>query len=104
MKIPAELVCLLVVAVQQSAQLSLNAAGASFPAAVYKKWYRLFSQQYEGKIDVNYEVIGSSSGKKMIMGLLENENRLVFAASDIQLTPEEEKAFPNLQAFPMIGG
>ncbi len=88
----------------QSAELSLNAAGASLPAAVYKKWYSLFSQQYQGKISIDYEVIGSSSGKNRIMGLWKRKNRPIFAASDIQLTPEEAKAYPDLQAFPMIGG
>ena len=41
---------------------SLNAAGASFPAKVYQSWFAELAGS--GGIKVNYQAVGSGSGRK----------------------------------------
>jgi phosphate transport system substrate-binding protein len=61
---------------------TINAAGASFPAPIYQKWF----EQYKAKtgIQINYQGVGSGAGIKAL-----TENTVDFAASDAPMTDKQ---------------
>jgi len=68
-----------------SAAQTINAAGATFPAPIYQKWFEEFKAKTG--IQVNYQPLGSSTGVKQL-----TESTVDFAASDFPLTDEQLKA------------
>lgn len=63
--------------------LSLNAAGATFPAPIYQKWFDEYKKAHPN-VQVNYQAIGSGGGiSAMIQGTVD------FAASDPPLTDKQ---------------
>jgi phosphate transport system substrate-binding protein len=64
---------------------SLNAAGATFPAPLYQKWFDEYSKLTG--VQVNYQPIGSGGG---IKGL--QDQTIDFGASDAPMTDEQIKA------------
>ena len=58
-----------------SAQVQLNAAGATFPYVIYSKWFDLYNQQTG--VQINYQSIGSGAGIRQII-----EGTVDFGASD----------------------
>ena len=66
-------------------EVTLNGAGASFPAVLYSKW---FAEYYEQTgVKVNYQSIGSGGGIKGISDLTVD-----FGASDAPMTEEQMSA------------
>src|SRR4051794_39876447 len=65
--------------------MSLNGAGATFPAPLYGKWFDV----YAGKtgVEVNYQAIGSGGGIKAI-----TDKTVDFGASDGPMTEEQMQA------------
>lgn len=68
---------------ETTAEVTLNAAGATFPAPLYQKWFELFERR-NAKIHVKYRAIGSGAGLQQLM-----EGKLDFAASDMSLSDEK---------------
>ena len=63
--------------------VKLTGAGASFPAPLYIKWFKDYHAAH-GKVQVDYQSVGSGSGVKNFM------NKTVdFGASDAAMKPEE---------------
>jgi phosphate transport system substrate-binding protein len=58
------------------AQVSINAAGASFPATIYQQW----GQEFTGA-KINYQSVGSGAGIKQL-----TEGTVDFGASDMPMT------------------
>jgi phosphate transport system substrate-binding protein len=69
-----------------AAAQSINAAGATFPEPIYKKWFSDFRNDHPG-VEINYQAIGSGSGiKQLTAGTVD------FGASDRPLTDKEMEA------------
>jgi phosphate transport system substrate-binding protein len=63
--------------------LSLNAAGATFPAPIYQKWFDEYKKAHSN-VQVNYQATGSGGGiSAMTQGTVD------FAASDAPLTDKQ---------------
>jgi phosphate transport system substrate-binding protein len=62
---------------------TINAAGATFPAPIYQKWFEEFHKAHSD-IQINYQAIGSGGGKRQLM-----EGTVDFGASDSPMTDEE---------------
>lgn len=65
------------------AELRLNGSGASFPAPIYNKWFKDYSQQTDG-VRVDYQSKGSGGGIQDFI----NET-VDFAASDAAMSDSE---------------
>jgi len=77
--------------------VTLNGAGASFPAPVYQLWTYNYSQATPG-VTVNYQSIGSGAGINQIKA-----KTVDFAGTDNPLTLEEQNE-AGLVQFPMLTG
>lgn len=77
-------------------ELTLNGAGASFPAPVYQLWTYAYTQT--GKAKVNYQSLGSGAGISQIKA-----GTVDFAGSDNPLSLQEQEE-AGLVQFPMLTG
>ncbi len=68
-------------------QLSLTGAGATFPNAMYSKWFDDYHKLH-ADIQINYQSIGSGGGIRQV-----TEGTVDFGASDGPMTDEQLKAF-----------
>ncbi|AAQ00619.1 MULTISPECIES: phosphate ABC transporter substrate-binding protein PstS [Prochlorococcus] len=76
----------------------LNGAGASFPAKIYTRWFA--DQAEEGGPRVNYQAIGSGSGRKAFI-----DETVDFGASDDPMKAKDiGKVTRGLVQIPMVGG
>lgn len=66
-------------AASTAAQISINAAGASFPAAIYQQWGQEFKNAR-----INYQSIGSGAGIKQL-----TEGTVDFGASDMPMKDDQ---------------
>ncbi len=66
-----------------AAAQSINAAGATFPEIIYKKWFSDYAKMHPG-VQINYQAIGSGGGVRQVV-----EGTLDFGASDRPMTDEE---------------
>jgi phosphate transport system substrate-binding protein len=66
-----------------AAAQSINAAGATFPAPIYQKWFNDYSKIKPG-VQVNYQSIGSGGGIRQL-----TEGTVDFGASDMPMTDEQ---------------
>jgi phosphate ABC transporter phosphate-binding protein len=82
---------------EPKADLTLEGAGATFPAPVYKEWAETYNQKT--KVKINYQGIGSSGGLKAIQ-----EKTSDFGASDEPQSSEELKKLGAVQFPTVIGG
>jgi phosphate transport system substrate-binding protein len=74
---------MLLCAIGMAHSQTLTAAGATFPNAIYSKWFKEYSAAHPG-VSINYQAIGSGGGiRQMTAGLLD------FAASDVPMTDEQ---------------
>jgi phosphate transport system substrate-binding protein len=64
---------------------SLNAAGATFPAPLYQKWFDEYAKLTQ--VQVNYQAIGSGGGIKGIQ-----DETIDFGASDAPMTDDQLQA------------
>ena len=80
-----------------SAQMSLNGAGATFPAPLYTKWFSEYANK--SGTQINYQAIGSGGGIKAI-----TDKTVDFGASDGIMTAEQEAAAPGTLHIPMVSG
>jgi len=78
---------------------SLNAAGATFPAPIYQKWFNDYSKVKPGT-QVNYQAIGSGGGIRQL-----TEGTVDFGASDMPMTDEQlGKVKVKVLHFPTVLG
>jgi phosphate transport system substrate-binding protein len=66
-----------------SAAVTINAAGATFPAPIYQKWFEEFHKMH-ADIQINYQAIGSGGGIRQL-----TEGTVDFGASDMPMTNEQ---------------
>ncbi len=66
-----------------SAAETINAAGATFPAPIYQKWFEEFHKMHSD-IQINYQSIGSGGGIRQL-----TEGTVDFGASDMPMTDEQ---------------
>jgi len=80
------------------ARTRLSGAGASFPSKIYQRWFADFAK--EGGHRVNYQAIGSGSGRKAFL-----DQTVDFGASDDPMKKGDiAKAKRGLVQIPMTGG
>ena len=79
---------------------TINAAGATFPAPIYQKWFEEFHKAHSD-VQINYQPIGSGGGIRQL-----TENTVDFGASDMPMTPEEMKKITKYKVlhFPTVLG
>ena len=76
----------------------LSGAGASFPAKIYTRWFSDLAK--EGGPRVNYQAVGSGSGRKAFI-----DETVNFGASDDPMTATDiAKVTRGLVQIPMVGG
>jgi phosphate transport system substrate-binding protein len=79
--------------------VKLQGAGASFPAPLYTKWFKSYSSLHPD-VQVDYQSVGSGSGKKSVI-----DKTVDFGASDAAMSDEEIGRVPGgAQLFPMTAG
>jgi phosphate transport system substrate-binding protein len=79
--------------------VNLVGSGATFPALLYGRWFKEYSQQTKG-VTVDYQSVGSGQGVKSFI-----EGRTDFGASDAAMSDEEIKqAGDNVLMLPMTAG
>jgi len=77
--------CLASLAAAQN--VSLNAAGATFPYPIYSKWFDAYHSQHSN-IQINYQSIGSGGGiRQLTAGTVD------FGASDMPMNDDQIKEF-----------
>lgn len=64
---------------------TINAAGATFPAPIYQKWFGEYRMAHPD-VQVNYQAIGSGGGIRQLQ-----EGTVDFGASDMPLSDEQMK-------------
>jgi len=79
-------------------KIELSAAGATFPAVLYQKW---FDEYYKEKnIQVNFQAIGSGGGIQQLI-----QKTVDFGATDVPLSQnEEEKTSVKVLHIPVASG
>ena len=89
---------LLVLSPSAMASKRLNGAGASFPSKIYTRWF--FDLAKSGGPRVNYQAVGSGSGRKAFI-----DETVNFGASDDPMKDSDiEKVKRGLVQIPMVGG
>jgi phosphate transport system substrate-binding protein len=79
--------------------ITLQGAGATFPAPLYKRWF-LENYRLHPEIRVNYQPIGSGAGIRQF-----TEHLIHFGASDAAMTDQEMAKIPEgVQLVPMTAG
>src|SRR6266852_4682131 len=73
----------LIAAVATARAETINAAGATFPAPIYQKWFEEF-RKLHNDVQVNYQSIGSGGGIRQL-----TEGTVDFGASDMPMTDEQ---------------
>jgi phosphate transport system substrate-binding protein len=66
-----------------AAAQKINAAGATFPAAIYQTWFEQYHKLHPG-IEINYQSIGSGGGIAQLTG-----GTVDFGASDMPMTDDQ---------------
>ena len=79
--------------------VKLQGAGASFPAPLYSKWFKAYSESHKN-VQIDYQSVGSGSGVKSFI-----DKTVDFGASDAAMTPEEmSQIAAGVQCLPMTAG
>ena len=79
---------------------TINAAGATFPAPIYQKWFEEFHKLHPD-IQINYQAIGSGGGIRQL-----TEGTVDFGASDMPMTNEQMSKITKFKVlhFPTVLG
>lgn len=75
--------------------VTLLGAGATFPYPLINKWSSVYENETSGRVQVNYQSIGSGGGIAQITA-----KTVDFAGSDAPLKPSERAAAPGLLHIP----
>ncbi len=79
--------------------LTVNGAGATFPAPIYTKWFQTYSTNIDTNVSFNYQAIGSGAGISQITA-----RTVDFGASDAPLSDTQLSAAPGLLHIPTVAG
>jgi phosphate transport system substrate-binding protein len=80
-------------------RVTLQGSGASFPAPLYSRWFKEFSDKHQN-VRVNYQATGSGAGIKAFLG-----GQTDFGASDAAMTDDEmREANGNVVLVPVTAG
>jgi phosphate transport system substrate-binding protein len=79
--------------------LTVNGAGATFPAPIYTKWFQSYSANVDTNVSFNYQAIGSGAGISQITA-----RTVDFGASDAPLTDAQLNAAAGLLHIPTVAG
>jgi phosphate transport system substrate-binding protein len=63
--------------------VTLQGAGATFPATIYQKWFAEYDKAHP-EVEIDYQPLGSGAGIKQFQ-----QNMVDFGASDVAMTDEE---------------
>lgn len=79
---------------------TINAAGATFPAPIYQKWFEDFHKAHSD-IQINYQAIGSGGGIRQL-----TEGTVDFGASDMPMTDDQASKVTKFKVlhFPTVLG
>jgi len=79
---------------------TINAAGATFPAPIYQKWFEEYHKAH-GDVQINYQSVGSGAGIRQL-----TEGTVDFGASDMPMTDEQLGAIKKYKVlhFPTVLG
>lgn len=77
--------------------ITLTGAGATFPYPIYSKWFDVYSDDHQ--VRVNYASIGSGGGIRQV-----TEQTVDFGASDAPMTEEELQQAPGTLNLPTVLG
>jgi phosphate transport system substrate-binding protein len=81
------------------AQVKINACGATFPEAIYQKWFSDYGKTHKD-VQINYQANGSGGGVKGV-----TDNTTDFGASDMPMTDQELAAVKGkILHFPTVLG
>jgi phosphate transport system substrate-binding protein len=79
--------------------IKLQGAGASFPAPLYTRWFKSYSEHHDG-IQIDYQSTGSGAGVKAVI-----DSTVDFGASDAAMSPEEiGRVTAGVQLLPLTAG
>jgi phosphate transport system substrate-binding protein len=81
-----ELLCTALLAVATSLALpgeTINAAGATFPAPIYQKWFETYRKAHPD-VQINYQSVGSGAGIQQL-----TQGTVDFGASDMPMTDDQ---------------
>ena len=79
--------------------VTLQGAGATFPAPLYQKWFKVYSESHDG-VQVDYQAIGSGGGIKSVI-----DKTVDFGASDAAMSPGDmAKVEGGVQLLPLTAG
>jgi len=79
--------------------VTLQGAGATFPAPLYQKWFKVYSESHDG-VQVEYQAIGSGGGIKSVI-----DKTVDFGASDAAMSPGDmAKVEGGVQLLPLTAG
>jgi len=79
--------------------VTLNGAGATFPAPLYDKWQAAYSTSVNTKVHINYNAVGSGAGITQITA-----KQVDFGGSDAPLTATEFANAPGIMHIPSTLG
>jgi len=83
----------------QSGTVLLNAAGATFPAPIYSKWFDVYHTAHPN-VQINYQAIGSGAGIRQVQA-----GTVDFGASDGPMTDDQlAQAKVKVLHFPTVLG
>ncbi len=87
---------LLATAAALSAEVLLNATGATFPNPLYSKWFHEYRNTHPG-VQINYQPLGSGAGINQV-----TEGTVDFGASDGPMTDEQIAEFRQKHGFGIL--
>jgi len=80
-------------------EVKLQGAGASFPAPLYSKWFKIYNAAHP-EVQIDYQSVGSGSGVKAVI-----DKTVDFGASDAAMKPDEiAKVDVGVTLLPMTAG
>ena len=62
---------------------TINAAGATFPAPIYQKWFEIYHKAHQ-YVQINYQSVGSGAGIQQL-----TQGTVDFGASDMPMTDDQ---------------
>ncbi|MGD0300585.1 MAG: phosphate ABC transporter substrate-binding protein PstS [Bryobacteraceae bacterium] len=79
---------------------TINAAGATFPAVIYQKWFQEFHKLHPD-VQINYQSLGSGAGIQQL-----TQGTVDFGASDMPMTNEQLSKITKVKVlhFPTVLG
>jgi phosphate transport system substrate-binding protein len=92
------LMLVLMVGGASRADVQVKGAGATFPQALYTKWFADYGKKH-ADVKFDYQGIGSGRGIKFI-----SEKQVDFGASDIPMTDDQLNDAPGIAHVPMVMG